>query len=240
MNRLTVWYETQKHYAHRPEVESKLYFVDTVPPIATRPYKKTSVRFYNVDCIEIAHRLKEKTTDSIMILNMADWTRAGGCVDAGSLAQEEELFRRSDLFKFLHQKYFPMQKHQVVVSHGVEFYRNTAPTFALYRKPFKVDVISSPAPKYPALNKNGTRFETNDLADFMLQKIRGLLWAAYDSHAQYLILSAWGCGAFGCPPQHVGELFYQVIQEFDGCFKGICFAIIGSNYELFKSGYYLH
>lgn len=236
MDRITVWQETQKHYAQTPNVESLVWDSEKPCPVVPK-FGNTIVRFYNEDCIEIARRLRTKTTNSIMLLNMADWGIAGGLVEAGAASQEEELFRRSNLFKHLHQKYYPMHKFDVVVSSGVEFYREGLPTYRLYPKTFRVDVISSPAPKYPALDSTGKRFETAGGVEFMLQKIRGLLWVAYESGAQYLVLSAWGCGAFGCPPEHVGELFHQVVSEFDGCFKGICFAIKGPNCEIFKKGY---
>lgn len=42
-----------------------------------------------------------------------------------------------------------------------------------------------------------------------------------------LLLSAFGCGAYGNPPAHMAELFKEMIVEFDGCFKKITFAILG-------------
>jgi len=39
------------------------------------------------------------------------------------------------------------------------------------------------------------------------------------------VLSSIGCGAFKNPPEHVAELFHEVIKQFDGYFKEIIFAI---------------
>ena len=52
-----------------------------------------------------------------------------------------------------------------------------------------------------------------------------------------LVLSAWGCGAFGCPPYHMAKIFKKVLKVYDGIFEEIIFAILGPNYELFKSSW---
>lgn len=58
-----------------------------------------------------------------------------------------------------------------------------------------------------------------------------------------LILGAWGCGAFGNPPEQMAQLFMDVLNEdeFRGKYKDIRFAIIedhnsrGKNYQTFKN-----
>lgn len=41
--------------------------------------------------------------------------------------------------------------------------------------------------------------------------------------------SAFGCGAFCNPPDHMAELFREVLEkEYRGCFQHICFAIFGT------------
>jgi len=40
-----------------------------------------------------------------------------------------------------------------------------------------------------------------------------------------IVLSAFGCGAYRCPPRQVAELFKQVIGEYGSYFKKIVFAI---------------
>ena len=58
-----------------------------------------------------------------------------------------------------------------------------------------------------------------------------------------LVLGAWGCGAFGNPPEQMAQLFIDVLNEdeFHGRYKDIRFAIIedhnsrGRNYQTFKN-----
>lgn len=60
------------------------------------------------------------------------------------------------------------------------------------------------------------------------QKIQTILGIGLVSGHDTLILSAFGCGAFRCPPLHMAEIFKRVIEseEFRGQFKNIVFAII--------------
>jgi uncharacterized protein (TIGR02452 family) len=41
-----------------------------------------------------------------------------------------------------------------------------------------------------------------------------------------LVLSAWGCGAFGNPPEDMAQLFACAAQQYAGYYKKIVFAII--------------
>ena len=41
-----------------------------------------------------------------------------------------------------------------------------------------------------------------------------------------LVLSAFGCGAFQNPPDHIARLFKEVIEDYKGHFKMVAFAIL--------------
>ena len=64
----------------------------------------------------------------------------------------------------------------------------------------------------------------------MEQKLRLLFWIGAKEGNDVLVLSAWGCGAFGCPPRHVAEICKKISQEQTGLFKKVVFAIIGHNF----------
>ena len=59
-------------------------------------------------------------------------------------------------------------------------------------------------------------------------KIRAILRIAAHHDQADLVLSAFGCGAFRNPPQHMAELFRAVLveAEFDGVFRRVTFAVI--------------
>lgn len=65
------------------------------------------------------------------------------------------------------------------------------------------------------------------LAECFKYKIYTLLYTAEMKGIHYLVLSAWGCGAFRNPPNHVAQLFKEVIDSyFPRSFTKIVFAII--------------
>ena len=233
--RVIAWIDTQRHYKDSPKYSSRIFenvsLSKSVPRL--KGIKSTSIKVIEQDCIYAALKA---LPGRICILNMADWTRAGGAVDAGSRAQEEELFRRSNLHLHLHQIYYPMSRFQTVYSTNVEFFKDGFDkSYALMTEPRKFDVISAPALVGPATSEDGQRYlHTSDVAT-MKTKIRNLLFIAADNGVDTLILSAWGCGAFGCPPTHTAEIFKEVIEEFDGLIPNITFAILGYNYEPFAA-----
>jgi uncharacterized protein (TIGR02452 family) len=67
----------------------------------------------------------------------------------------------------------------------------------------------------------------------MEEKMRVLLYNAAKNGNDCIILSAWGCGAFHCPPKGVSRLFQKVLKEFAGVFRETPFAILGDNYAPF-------
>jgi uncharacterized protein (TIGR02452 family) len=74
----------------------------------------------------------------------------------------------------------------------------------------------------------GALWLTDSMADATRIKIRGILRiSAYQGHSD-LVLSAFGCGAFRNPPQHIARLFRETLDEgeFEGVFRHVVFAVI--------------
>lgn len=235
--RIQVWKETEEFYKSSPSYESIVYYGRDGKPvisvIETHKDIHTEVKVVNEDCIYAAQKYCKGRT---CILNMADWARAGGIVEAGSRAQEEELFRRSNLFKHLHQKYYPMNHYQTIYSRDVEFYRyGRERDYEYMENPVKFDVISAPAICGPHTSADGQYFMDENEVELMLSKIKILFAVAVEQGVQTLVLSAWGCGAFGGPPIHTAQLFNQVLKEYDGAIPSVIFAVLGPNFDEFKN-----
>jgi uncharacterized protein (TIGR02452 family) len=237
VDRIMVWRETAEHYATFPDIESEVIHdvaEDTLQNLP-RQFSDTSVEVVKGDCVDEAVRLRNNNMNPLL-LNMADWFLAGGCVDGGSRAQEEELFRRSNYFRSLHQKYYPLQTFTNILSHKVEFYRHGVyDGFKVMDKPVYIDCVAAPALENPPLTPDRTQFKFEEHAQIMKKKMRILFHIASKNGNDSLVLSAWGCGAFHCPPQDTAQLFKEVIEEYKGVVKHVSFAVLGPNYEIFQS-----
>ncbi len=236
-DRLTVWKQTQEKYKDFPLQKSRLYESFSPQDLAAlpRPYQ-TELTVENGDCIEIAVKLK-RAGYTPLLLNMADWQKSGGMVEFGSGAQEEECFRRSNYFKHLHQSFYPLKRYDTIVSKGVEYY--CGPMGAGYPymdRPETIDMIAAPSVRMPWVSRDGKRFENPEDVETMEHKIRMLFYVGAKEGNDVLVLSAWGCGAFSCPKEHMAEVFKKICEEQKGLFKKVVFAIISnnSNYPIFK------
>ena len=205
----------------------------------------TEVDVVEGDCLEAAEKLIARGLRPV-VLNMASNETPGGGYQDGAGAQEENLFRRTNLLHVLANEgcwYTPQEKD--VVS-PTEMYPLPDPSclyspsafvmraseangYAWLPKPYEVAFIASAAYRRPGLKKN----EDHEVrlipkfAEGFLKKARALLWTAAHFGHDSVVLSAWGCGAYRNPPKHIAELFKQAIEEpwIHGRFKNITFAV---------------
>ncbi|MBX9586361.1 MAG: TIGR02452 family protein [Gammaproteobacteria bacterium] len=186
------------------------------------------------DCLEAARPLV-KLGLPVCVLNMANQNHVGGGYAHGAGAQEEDLCRRTDLLNSLPDFYEGaggFGDFTVLYSEGVTVFRKGADAGYEVCKPddrFQVNMVSSAA--YNLGNEKSTSYKdpnTQQYEDGMKRKIRGQLRAAKANHDRALVLSAFGCGAFGNDSKRVAQFYLDVIseQEFANAFDYIKFAII--------------
>ena len=149
---------------------------------------------------------------------MGNARRPGGGVDAGVGAQEDNLHRRSDACRYLEGQryvYYPIQHGTCLLSRGVTVFRGAEADGYPFIRPFRVDVITCAAPARPPLDAHHRYSNTED-EEAMRTQVEVILEAARLSGCEALVLSAFGCGAFGHPPDIVAELFRTAIRERGG------------------------
>ncbi len=236
-NRVIVWEQTLNFYKDSASQQSQVIqgFSEQRYYAGKEKYDSTNIQLVRDDCIYAAVNLVNQGHNPLL-LNMASWVQPGGGVRNGAGSQEEDLFRRSNYHKFLTKDMYPQKRLQAILSKKVEFSRKGRDVgYTSMPTPILLDCVASPCLKNPTLRNN--RFTQEDVL-YMKTKIRQLFQIAYDNGNDSLVLSAWGCGAFHCPPEHMGELFAEIVLENLGFFKTICFAIIDNNYEPFHRGFY--
>jgi len=127
---------------------------------------KTVFSVINADCLEAA-QLVVKSGFSPCVLNLASGKNPGGGVLGGAGAQEENLFRRSNLFLSLYQyalysndygipknpKQYPLDRNfGGIYSPGITVFRGSEQNgYCLLRSPFQVAFVSVPAISHPAV-----------------------------------------------------------------------------------------
>lgn len=219
-------------------LEEGTAYYGTIPNMIKIPRKvkhNTTISVVEKDTFEAAKDLGEHCG----VLNMASFSRPGGGVLNGSSAQEEELCRRSNLYLslvyFHHQDYeqlyqehsdddarYPIPVYGGIYSPHVAVFRDLDYNFL--DKPFHCNVITVSAVKKPTIKGE----EMDERATKMMKgKIRTIFRLAILHALKDLVLGAFGCGSYGCPPDHVARLFKEILkeEEFKGKFQNIVFAI---------------
>lgn len=194
----------------------------------------------SVEPIDSASALfKYAAEGKTLVLNMASSKRPGGGVAKGAMAQEECLFRCSNLFEISKDMY-PLAVNEFIYSKDVTFIKDRD-----YNKVFPVscDVITIAAVN---LNQNHIdnpdkeKIEGLEYQTIMLGKMDTIFKVARENKIDNLILGAWGCGVFKNDPNIVAELFKTSMAPYKECFKNIVFAVINdknsvaNNYEIFN------
>jgi len=168
------------------------------------------------------------------ILNMASDFVPGGGVEKGSRAQEEDLFRRSNLFRTLTRNFYPLRSDQVLYTHTVHVGFDA--NYRALQEPFQVSVISCAAIRNPQIH-NG-RYVQEDYK-LMQNKIKTIFEIAKQKRMEILILGALGCGAFHNPVKIVAQIFKQLLNgEYKDVFQEVVFAVMSKkddNYDIFNS-----
>jgi uncharacterized protein (TIGR02452 family) len=190
-----------------------------------------------IDSDTVSAAVEYSAMGKTCVLNMASPTTAGGGSAEGHMAQEECLFRCSNLPCTVTQDFYPLLEEEALYSKDVVFLKDANYEYMEF---IKVDVVTIASVN---LNANSTfDEETNqhidgivekdeDYRGMMLRKIRLMLTIAINNDVEHMILGAWGCGVFKNDPYEVAEFFNEVLLDEDYAieFKTVVFAIINDN-----------
>lgn len=224
MMRNTVFYEREIHLPDR-----------------RRGSEPTSVEVQNIDCLYAGVLLKEQGYNPA-VLNMASRRNPGGGVTNGAMAQEETLFRRTNLFRSLYQfapyaeqygirrsqHQYPLDRNfgGAYTPDAVYFRESEQKGYALMEEPVKLSFITVAGVNRPDLTADGMIAQYH--VEAIKNKIRTIFRMGLLHGHDSLVLGALGCGAFRNPPRHVARLFHEVMREgeFRDQYRRILFAIL--------------
>jgi uncharacterized protein (TIGR02452 family) len=206
--------------------------------------ENSNIIIENMDTIECGFYYKNMGYKPLL-LNLADDCYAGGCVDTGSGAQEESLFRCSNYHKTLKMipELYPIKDNEAILSYGVSIIKkseqNGWENIPFISNPPKLSFIACPAVKYPIIEfiDGEKRLKEEDVVK-LEKKIELILQTAYKGGFDTIIWGAMGCGAWRNPSYHVAEIMIRILKQYNGMIKNNVFAILkmsGDNYITNKS-----
>lgn len=173
------------------------------------------------DSLEAARRLLGEGKPPL-VLSMANGGHCGGGFLRGSNGQEEDLCARTTLFCELADAEYPLPDNGGLIISDVVVLRGPKPACAELDNVYHVAVVAAAAPMFP---KRGKAYEA-----LMTKKIDTLLRNCAAHGYKFLVLSAWGCGAFRNPPTIVARLFRAALSK-STLFEHVVFAVHDRKWE---------
>ncbi|MGN1282181.1 MAG: TIGR02452 family protein, partial [Succinivibrio sp.] len=204
--------------------------------------------------------LRANASHKVAVVNFANSFCPGGGVRSGCRAQEESLCRISTLYPVIHDNsileekyYIPNRKKNSVLatdaliySTGITVFKSDTdlPEILPESQWYDVDVITIAAPDlrymYQPVNVEFRPFiESAQLYAMHLKRAVHLLSVAASYGVDYLVLGAFGCGAFRNDPKVVAKAYAQALDLFPKLFDTVEFAVFcpdpeQKNYRIFS------
>ncbi len=195
-------------------------------PEAKSNDKISSVIICNEDTAMTAYRLHDQGLNPL-ILNFASDKRPGGGCYNGAQAQEECLFYRSLYHLTLTENLYPLKPYDAVYSPSVPFFRDA--DFRKIDKVRKLACLAVAAVRHPDLTEDKTMYLLPHDKELMRLKIESVFHVAAKYKHNALVLGAFGCGAFGNPPEQVARMFQDAIAKYGHSFSHLVFAILDTS-----------
>ncbi|HOB26413.1 MAG TPA: TIGR02452 family protein [Bacilli bacterium] len=219
----------------RDSITSKHTFDERNPPRLTM--FKDIVNIINTDSVSAV--VEYSKLGKTCVLNMASYKRPGGGVYNGARAQEECLFRCSNLIHVVPNSFYPLEENESLYTKDAIFFKDNNYE---YMEPITCDVVTISAIN---LNENAKYDPVQNIKDYRnvtKNKIRLMVSLAAQNGVKNLILGAWGCGVFKNDPKTMAQYFSEVLigEGYSVDFDNIVFAIIndhnsvGNNFDIFN------
>jgi len=197
------------------------------------------IQVVNADSFTLARQLIKDIPGAkgkVAVLNLAsDAHPGGGWIHTLSKTQEEALCYSSTLFKTLREEWYPWPNsgpHSIagIYSPAVVIFKNDLDHNCVDLPPAERDVVAVltvSAPCVPELTEDFLQFMYQDDLENLRSKVRLILRMAARKGKDTLVLGAFGCGAYCCPPRQVATEMKNILleDEFKGWFRQVAFAV---------------
>ena len=181
----------------------------------------------------------------VCAINMASYKRPGGGVERGARAQEECLFRCSNLFDVISKDFYPLNENECLYTERALFFKDKDYE---WMETVECDIITSAALRLAGVvtDKGIVGYEPENEKvnyDWMTrEKIRLMCSVPHTKGSNILILGAWGCGVFNNDPTKMANFFKDVLigEGYSSLYDKVVFAVIndhnsvGNNFDIFN------
>jgi uncharacterized protein (TIGR02452 family) len=219
-----VFLDTQRRASHYPFSPSvKVVYEPHFTPRATGAHN-AEITVMNADSIDAGKALKDAGYNPL-VLNFANDIWAGGGVGSGAGAQEESLWRRTNLCETQLQDFYPLRlspPEGVYTPAATVFKSKESEGCDLLPHPYQLSFVAVPAIRNPVLTEAGMFTPCDELV--FCRKVDLVFQTAIRFGHDALVLGAFGCGAWNNPPAQVAEIFKMACYKYKGFFKKIVFA----------------
>ena len=197
-NLIEVFEDTKKYTLDNNLTKSKTtkHTFSEIEP--THLLGKCNISVVNSDTVSAA--LDFSLLGKTALLNMASYKKPGGGVKNGARAQEECLFRCSNLSEVIPTSHYRLKEDECLYTSKGIFFKDFNYD---YITPTEIDVITM-----PAINLNG--YELTDFKKYIninKNKIRLILSLSIKNKVKNIILGAWGCGVFKNNPVQIATKY---------------------------------
>ena len=250
--------------AVRKSTEMQVFIAEktTVDVPASSKTEKAKVIVSGKRSLEAAESYA-KQGKKVCVLNFASATNPGGGVVNGSSAQEECICRCTTLYPCLnidqmwnvfykpHRKTAnPLYNNDCIYTPEVFVFKSDTkfPEPLSKEDWWSVNILTCAAPNLRERPSNmmnlhagdkAAKITPSELEKLLTARIRRIFEIAIANGNEVLILGAFGCGAFGNPPELVARVFNKVMQDYLCYFDTIEYAVYHTerevaNYEAFR------
>lgn len=184
----------------------------------------------------------------VLVLNLANPVNPGGGVRRGARAQEEDLCRRSSLLASLEG---PRAAAYYEYNRSLRTYMGSDALIIHPRVEIIKDEDGSPLPRTevvavmtcaaPMLTNGMEGMTQGQYERLLYRRVDGMLRTAAFLGYGYLVLGAFGCGAFHNDARVVSDVFYRVLEEpgpggirVKDAFRRVDFAVLDRTYERYN------
>jgi len=208
---------------------------------------KLRVEVLQGDWGDVAHSLTREVGVCFAVLNMANAYVPGGAYVEGAIAQEENMFRRTDCHFRIDRteydagsdRYWPEMTELLTARNGAVYLDVDRPRVCI-RGPEdrrRTDLGYSWLTEDQVFPFYEIRAAARDLRDgsaFDPVDARGRIAAQLDTlrhrGVRHAVLGAFGCGAFRNPASEVATIYREELMAREGDFSRVAFAIFAAGY----------